>query len=38
MKEGGEVEKMNGDKSEVEGIVPVTENAGIKLRRTHAST
>ena len=38
MKEGGEVEKMNGDKSEVEGIVPVTENAGIKLQRTHAST
>lgn len=36
-KERGEVEKMNGDKSEVEGIVPVTENAVMKLRRTHAS-
>lgn len=37
MKERGEVEKMNGDKNEVEDIVPVIENAIIKLRRTHAS-
>ena len=31
------VEKMSGGKSEVEDVVPVIENAIIKLQRTHVS-